>query len=236
MVVRPFSSAVPKSAREVTINGIQVWRIQGGATWDVPALQVQMLITGRPGEKVAGTLEASPLQRMLTQRFPTPVPTAWRTVAFDGFEAKVPARWPTHRIVTTRNGNTIGIQGLPPGVCSPPVFQVASVYLGANPAISCPAPFETKVPPTDDGLWLQTSTDPAPLSSQVGGVDWNSATEPERLINIGMAQAIVESGSGDSIRVDMDSAGRRIQAVIGLGPDPAVAEAILSSITPIRPH
>ena len=65
----------------------------------IGSLQLKLVVSGNAAQKVADTLGPSPLQDLLTSTFPTPVPTAWRIVTFDGFQAKVPATWPTHHIV-----------------------------------------------------------------------------------------------------------------------------------------
>jgi hypothetical protein len=239
VVVLPFHGSIAASTVQTRVNGFAVSKLAQGpasSTWEVPSLQVQLVVSGGSAQKVAGTLEASPLQEILTGSFPTPVPSTWQSVTLDGFQARVPAGWPTHQIVVTTTGNSTSIAGLPPGVCGPPVFHVPSVYLGANPGISCPPILETKDPPTDDGLWLQTSSNTVPLSTQLGTSSSNNAADPQRLVSIGTAQALISAQSGDSVYVEIDAAGKRIDAVIGLGPNPAIAEAILSSITPTVAH
>lgn len=234
VVVRPFNGTAPDSATAKTVNGISVEVVQGqngSNTWYIPSLQAELAISGNTAQGVADTLGPSTLQDLLTASFPTPVPTTWRTVTFDGFQAKVPPTWPTHQIQITRSGNSTEISDLP-GVCAPPTFPTPSVYLGANPGISCPAILQKKEPSTDDGLWLQPSTSTAPLAAQLqSGAGIPEATQ--RLFNVGTEQVLITSGGqGDSVEAEIDSAGRQISAVIGLGANPAVAEAILNSIKP----
>jgi hypothetical protein len=234
VVVEPYSATRPGPSSTTTVNRITVEVVRGqdgSTTWYVPSLQVKLVVSSNAAQKVADTLGPSPLQDLLTSTFPTPVPTAWRIVTFDGFQAKVPAAWPTHHIVMKRSGNTTEISDLP-GVCAPPVFRSPSVYLGANPGISCPFIPQTKEPATEDGLWLQPSTNTAPLASQLSLGNLTQPPPIQRLFNLGSAQVLINAGNGDSVQAEIDSSGHRITAVIGLGANPAVAEAILSSIRP----
>lgn len=232
LVVQPFNRTPPGSPTTRILNGITVEVVQGqngSTTWYVPSLRVELVISGNAAQKVADTLGPSPLQDLLTATFPTPVPTTWRTVTFDGFQAKVPATWPTHRIVVMRTGNSTEISDLP-GVCAPPIFRSPSVYLGADPGIPCPAIPQTKEPATEDGLWLQPSTNTAPLVPQLQGGGHGIPAAIQRLLTVGSEQVLITAGRGDSVEAEIDSSGHRISAVIGLGTNPAVAEAVLSSI------
>jgi hypothetical protein len=193
--------------------------------WYVPSLDVQITIVGTAAQAIARTIEPSPLQDLLTDPLPVAIPSAWRTVNYDGFQAKVPADWPVYQIVTTHTGNSFSVSPTP-GVCGPPVFRTPSVYFGANPGISCPPILQKTASPTDDGLWLQPSQSTTPLSE-------SSIGNPQRLITNGASQILLTPGSGDDISVEIDVAGHRINADIGLGVNPAIAEAILSSITPV---
>lgn len=234
VVVHPFNGTPPGSPTTKTVNGIaiEVAQGQGGpTTWYVPSLQAELVVSGNAAQKVADTLGPSPLQDLLTASFPTPVPTTWRTVTFDGFQAKVPPTWPTHRIVVKRTGNTTEVSDLP-GLCAPPIFRIPSVYLGANPGISCPFFPQTREPATEDGLWLQPSTNAAPLASQLQGGGHGVPPAIQRLFTVGSEQVLITAGSADSVRAEIESSGHRISAVIGLGANPAVAEAVLSSIRP----
>lgn len=235
VVVSSADTTVPPAAPSKTINGITVFVTQHnpeGTTWDVPSLQVQVAFSAA-SQSVVDTLQASPLEDLLTQNFPTsPIPQGWRTITYDGFQAKVPSSWPTHRIVTTTSGNTSSVSGFPPGICAPPTFHTPAVYLGDG-FISCPIELETTEPPTDDGLWLQPSSDTTPLSSQLQANNSGGASTPQRLLNIGSLQVLISASSGDSVFVQLEGAGKRIDANIGLGRLPSVAEAIISSIKPI---
>ena len=234
VVVRPFSGRPPGSATAKTVNGITVEVVReqnGSTTWYIPSLHAELAVSGKKAQGVADTLGPSTLQDLLTASLPTPVPTTWRTVSFDGFQARVPPTWPTHQIQVTRSGNSTEISDLP-GVCAPPTFPTPSVYLGANPGISCPALPPTKEPSTDDGLWLQPSTNTAPLAAQLqGGAGVPGATQ--RLFTVGTEQVLITgAGEGDSVQAEIDNNGQQIAAVIGLGANPALAEALLSSIKP----
>lgn len=234
VVVGPFNGTPPGSPAATTVNGITVEVAQGpdgSATWYVPSLQAELVISGHAAQKVADTLGPSPLQDLLTATFPTPVPTTWRAVTFDGFQARVPANWPTHQILVKRTGNTTEVSDLP-GVCFPPIFRTPSVYVGANLAPSCPFFPQTKEPSTDDGLWLYPSTNTAPLASQLQSDGPGVPAPIQRLFTFGSEQVLITAGEGDSVEVEIETAGHRISAIIGLGPNPAVAEAVLSSIRP----
>lgn len=231
VTVEPFNGPIPQTALPTRLNGIKVWTTAGtgGTTvWDVPALQVQLSLVGNQARKVAATIGPSPLQDLMTKSLPIPVPAGWKIVRFDGFLTQVPPAWPTHHIKVTHDGNNGSVSGLPPGVCSPPLFRTPSVYLGQAAAISCPAVPEKTLPPTDDGVWLYPNSDTTPLRVQPP----SEATVPQRLISAGGIEALITASTGDSVFVEVAAGGRRISATIGLGKNPTTAEAILSSIIP----
>jgi hypothetical protein len=234
VVVRPLADSAPPSFTQRTVNGISVDVVPGvnGLTaWDIPSLHVEVDFHGSAAEKVAQTLQPSPLQDLLAESLPTSVPTGWQTVTFDGFQAKVPPNWPVHHIVVTTTGNTTSVSGMPPGICHPPLFQSPSVYLGGGEIPACPSIPQTTEPPIDDGLWLQPGGFSTPLTVQFQAV---FGSVPERLITLGSEQALVMAGEGDSVQVEIVSGSHQIEAVIGLGIFPEVAAAILSSIAPIN--
>jgi hypothetical protein len=234
VVVRPLDGAPPAPTTERMVHGIPVEVTTGAnglTAWDVPSLHVEVDFHTSAAEKVAETLEPSPLQDVLTANFPTSVPSGWKTVTFSGFQAKVPPTWPTHSVVTTTIGNATENSGYPPGICFPPLFHTPAVYLGGGEIPACPSWIQKSEPPIDDGLWLQPSAFSTPLSAQLQGGD---ASNPERLISVGSAQALVMPGRGDSLQVEVVSGGHEIEAFIGLGLFPGVAEAILSSIAPVN--
>lgn len=226
IVVLPLAGAASPGARTTTVNGFTVAETHDTAdstTWSVPSLGVQMVITGSVAQQVAETLDASPLEHLLTAALPTAIPAGWKTVEYGGFEARVPASWPTYQAVYP----PVGKMNLFPSVCSPPVFRAPFVFLGKAPSLFCPLIFQTEEPPVDDGLWLQSSTAASPLTESTG-----VAPGLQRLTTIGPDQVLIVPGQGDSVQVQVQGSGRRMTAVIGLGEDPTVAETILSSIRP----
>lgn len=206
--------------------------------WDIPTLQVQLNLVGAQATALAGTLGPSPLEDLMTRHLPVRIPSNWKIVRFDGILAQVPPTWPVHHITITHNGTETTVRGLPPGICSRTLFGGRpGVYVGQSVAPTCPPDLSETLPPTDDGLQLSPTTNHTPLRAQPP----SKAAGPQRLITADGTRILVtgllpNTGSpgdsaGDSVFVDIAAGGRRISGTVGLGKKPAVAEAIVSSIT-----
>jgi hypothetical protein len=113
------------------------------------------------------------------------------------------------------------------------VFKAPAVWFGADPMILCPFVPRTTAPPTEDGLWLEPGRSLPPLSSQLTTGNLATGFYPQRLITHGTTQILISPTSGDNVFVQIDAAGQWIAGDIGLGVNPATAEAALSSITPV---
>jgi hypothetical protein len=241
--VTALVGTIPAMFRSSTINGVTVWSssaalVAGGspAVYDVPSLGVQIFARGAASTGVVDTLGPSALHAVLVQRYPTAVTDGWKTVTFDGFSAEVPAAWPQHtiRVVNTGGGATT-VSNLP-GRCGQTIFADPSVYFGTEPILSCPmftptAALQGETAP-GDGLWLQQDAS-APPTAQQAQTDGQVATMfrlgPESLT----AEYQAASGS-NTINIYLKSQNRTLQATIGLGLNPAVAEQIISSLQTVK--
>lgn len=222
--VGPMTTSPPPPARRVAVNGVTVW-MRGnptGATWWIPSLQVELDLTGRGAQQVAGTVQPSPLQRILTGTFPVAIPPRWKTVAYQGFTAKVPAAWTVNRIRVTRDST----DGRTPSLCGGPLFDPPAVYLGGPVVVGClGGPSRRPAPAPSDGLWLQPATGRTSSSSSSTPGD-----QPQVVLTRGAERLTVTGTAEDDVAVVVNAPGHRLFAIIGLGSDPSVAAAILSSI------
>ena len=229
ILVSTWTGKTPPIAARTTINGIPVWVTHGTSktivvvqmTWYVPSLDTALIIVGPAASPVAATLEPSALQDLVTQNLPIPIPSGWRTVTYGGFQADIPADWPTLPVMIANAQSPSGRNVNPNlGWCALPLFHTPAVYLGPGPPNACPGVTQDALSTTNDGLWLQPA---APAGNAF-------TTAPQRAVDIGNTQVFITAGTGDTANIKLDAQGHRIDAVIGLGENPAIAAAILSSI------
>jgi hypothetical protein len=184
-------------------------------TEDVPSLGVQLLYNGA-GASVAATLGRSSYAALSDANYPVAVPASWKTVIYKGFQVRVPPSWPVR---------ALGLHLAAPGFCGLG-GGAAGVYLGRESVVAtCPVPPPGSVPAFFDYLWLQPYTA-------------SSGTSEHRLRTGQVTLTLQEIGPVSdyttAANLTASSGSRRISLTIGLGTQPTMAEAILSSILPAR--
>jgi hypothetical protein len=225
VVITPISA--PVSGTFALVNDVDTYRSQHGAIlrWAIPAFGVQVEGTAGVGQQIVDTMTASPLEALLSTRYPVEVPSLWKGVSFGGVEARVPPDWVVQTLDSLPNKELSIVTGKEQqGACS--LFNRAEVLLG-NPPGSCQGnlgwssePDGTPVP----GLWL--------------GQSYLGSTAPvlrSTTIHSGHATIDVAWGPFDTnanvLGLRIHTAKGTVNASLGLGADPVVAEEILSSVT-----
>ena len=183
-----------------------------GIRWSVPSLEVTIQIDGSAARSVARTLGPSSLHALLALHHPVAVPGTWKTVRYDGIQARVPAHWQVvHQLFFWLTCHGF----LSPGR-QPPL-----VLLGdhdQDPSSSCPSGFDptTQLRPTN-GLWLSHTTAPF-LPGGSGTITATTHLD-------GRTLALRSTPSdGPLLEVAVHHGPRRTVAVIAMGVNPTTAE------------
>ncbi len=219
VLILPAPKTVPAGATPIKINGITAWaspaKPPGATQYELPSLHTAITVLGSGAHKLLDTLQPSTLAAVLQTHYPTPVPSGWRTVRYHDITARVPSTWPVKAV-----GNRI-----PPGGCGDPLPKPPAVFTGNSTGgvTNCGSqPVELVTIPAD-GLWLHPTIPGALLSEP---------REPVHLIG-GTAQLVYWPGGdgyADAIDLLLTLHGHHIDATIGLGLNPTIAEAIISSL------
>jgi hypothetical protein len=205
------------------INGIPVSESSGPSsapgfsitTYRITRLGVSIQATAT-GEVVVDSLGPSSFYALSHETALPEVPASWKTVRYDGFEARVPNIWPVQ---------TLTAEDTPPGECSDLTFPAPQVYLGdAGAATNCPYESSTGVPATSNGLWMRPY-----LANLPGSGDYNT-TLPRTPVTETLADADVHEYFTGTAVVGVTSGSHRVSVVVGLGANPTVAEEVLASI------
>ncbi|MHB8505693.1 MAG: hypothetical protein ACYDEN_08255 [Acidimicrobiales bacterium] len=219
VLILPAPKTTLLGATRTKINGITAWaspaRPNGATRYDLPSLHTAITVLGPAAHKLLGTLQPSALAAVLEARYPTVIPKQWRRVDYHGISAAVPSTWPLKPVGSS----------LPPGACGRPFPTPPAVYTGNSTAgaADCGSqPIELVTIPAD-GLWLH----PVAPNDFPG--------EPREPIHVthGTAQLIYWPGGdgyADALDLLITLHGHRVDAGIGLGVDPSIAEAIISSL------
>jgi hypothetical protein len=216
--IQPFTGAAPDDWRAATVNATVVWshQVGGQEIVAIPSLHAQITAVGA-GRAILATVGPSSLAAVLALRHPITVPRSWKAVRFAGLQIAVPADWP----IAALTGQ------LPePGVCTGPIFQTATVYLGADGFRPLCAPTVAQLDPPVDGAWLA-----APTSNQQANIQ-TMALGP---LLVSVEYSDPDTDAAIAVRVTVDA--QTVNLVVGLGVDPTVAEGILSSLrtSPLPP-
>ncbi|MHB8295748.1 MAG: hypothetical protein ACYDH5_14220 [Acidimicrobiales bacterium] len=207
-----------------SLNGIPAWErpvrnaSSGSRTYDLPSLGVRLVAVGPVATRVVRTIEPSPLSALLATSYPVPVPSGWKTVRLGPVAASIPASWPVRRLTAPPRE----IPGNRYSACN--LFLSSAAYLGkVRSRCSGIATGE----PSPTGIWLGTSA-VVPL------VHARSTS-----VTLKTGNAVVDLRYGytsSSYLVDftIHTAAGTVQATLGLGSHPAIAEEILSSLRPAR--
>ena len=111
-------------------NGIPVYAPGVAPVYVVPALGIELTVSGPSQTRVLQTLTFSPRAVALAAGSPAPVPKSWRWISFAGIRFAVPPHWAVKRTPTA------------PSCGTDLVLSEAGVDLAAGPAlpVSCPLP------------------------------------------------------------------------------------------------
>lgn len=207
-----------------SLNGIPAWErpvrnaSSRSRTYDLPSLGVRLVAIGPVATRVVRTIEPSPLSALLATSYPVPVPSGWKTVRFGPVAASIPASWPVRRLTAPPKEIPVNRYS----ACK--LFLSSAAYLGkVRSRCSGIAAGE----PSPTGIWLGTSA--------VGPLADTRSTS----VTLKSGNAVVDLRYGytsSSYLVDLTihTAAGTVQATLGLGSQPAVAEEILSSLRAAR--
>lgn len=99
--VHMFGTAASGAGRRTQVNGLPVVVFPaptGELDYGIPGLREEVDAAGPLARRIIDTLTVSPRAVLWTSPPPV-VPSSWKTIAFDGIAARVPASWP---VETTR--------------------------------------------------------------------------------------------------------------------------------------
>jgi hypothetical protein len=209
----------PTSWRESVMHGVPVWTApeQDGLLQqiDVPSLDATIVAVGAEAQSVAKSLGESSLYSVVQQSYPATVPANWKQIRYNGLSVKVPANWS----VSPAGG---GLNGCGRAFYSPGVLVGAAE---GGPG-SCANTSGLATFP-GDGVWLYPAAD---IDTQF------EDTEPMKPVTTDQASSekLVYSPTADNpdtIYIVWSQRGRSVGAIVGLGTNPQIAEAIVSSFT-----
>ena len=188
-------------------------------TWDVPSLGVELVASGAspqqlraataPVDRVVQSLRRSTLSYLQALRSPTQIVAGSQTVTADGVRVTVPDAW---QIDSADPGDLCG-DGLAPA-------STVFTYAGATVAF-CPAGPPPVPGPVGDGLWLRPDPDPT-----ITGTGFTTAA------GVHVVVGTPSSPTATDAPFTATWSDGAVHGVIGLGPDPVVAEEVLSSLRP----
>lgn len=236
LLIRHTSSKPPSNAANTTLDGLPAWASPttptGAVSYDLPSLETDIIAVGPTAHLIAETAQPSALYDVLTATYPTAIPATWRHVDFEGASARIPAEWPDEQVPS----------GDEPGLCGSQVFDTPE-YLYTDPSpsnskvVSCGTQTNGFAVKPADGLFLHPSAGPNSAGSSDGEED-SAAVETASFgsssLNYYPQNPV---GQDDSVELNLVVHNRPIEATIGLGNNPALAEALLSSLGVIgRPN
>ena len=203
-------------------SGRATWRRlgigHGSVVVQVPALGVTLYGFSPAGARVAEAFGASTLERVLTATLPVAVPRGWRRVAYGALSVEVPPRWPVRHL----NGSNF----MDPGACGTGDFSTPTAVTG----FSLITPMCPRFTPDVVLRWLAHPVDGAWLQAPGTWLDGASvAVRHSHGMVVDLRAAPSLQGS-NALQVVVVDHGARGDLVLGLGPTPRIAEAILSSL------
>jgi hypothetical protein len=218
------TGTIPAGVRE-TIDHVAVFEEGGGrsgaVTYDVPSLGVSLVATTPAARQIVSTLAGSALHAVLSATYPVAVPAGWRTVDFGGIAASVPASWPV-RAVSALPGRTRA----EPRSCT--LFAEGSiVYLG-RVRTPCTA---SEVGTFTPGLWIGTATEAA-LGGRGARLTVSTVMRRSRSQAATVTIRSLTVDQSDLIDLTVSAGARMVEATMGVGTEPAIAEEIISSLRP----
>jgi hypothetical protein len=216
----PMPTAPLAGTRQVR-NGIVMYRsvLQGprpATVYVVPALQVELALSGADQGRVVDSLRPSVRQRALAQG-PLPAPTNWHKGTFAGLTFAAPPTWAVQR---TPYVYDCALQADSTGLLPPPHVELDNDT--NDLALPCPLVMPPRTPV--NGLVLAPGSPKAP----------NVVPARARQLRLDGLQAFVDpSAKLGTLVLFVRATGRKqlIRVVAGLG-DPLTVERILGSLGP----
>jgi hypothetical protein len=182
----------------------------------VPALQVELVLSGADQGRVLDSLRPSVRERALAGGA-LPPPTSWQEGTFAGLRFAAPSTWAVQR---TRYVYDCGLQADGTGLLSPPHVELDA---GTNDlALPCPLVLPPRTPA--NGLAVVAGSAKVP----------NAVPARARPLRLGGLHAFVDpSAPLGTLVLFVQVTGRTqpVQVVVGLG-DPLTVERILGSLGP----
>lgn len=207
---------VPSGGAQQEINGHAATVIASGpssATYIVPGLGIELVVVGSRAKPIANSLDWSTRYLVLHPGPTVVVPTGWHSVAYQGMSVRVPESWPLHRVGPKQGAPGCGSEFSAPAVLEgPPVVHRCGIVV--SPAASV------------DGVWLQGPVRRSQVPTAAFAV---VRVSPTRVF---LDQRYDPAGVEPFLQLFVAARNGAMDAVIvGLGPHPAVARAIVASIT-----
>lgn len=224
-------SGNPPTGTPVETNGHAGVRIADAnptvsAVFAYPDLGVMLVVAGPEANRIASTIGWSTSYLASHPASNVSVPSGWKSIDYDGVNFKVPPTWPVQDLT---RGSFIN-----PGQCGGNEFARPQVYEGSSSAAAgCPAVMSTASQGVD-GVWVRPYPLPGgqfpPAGSISGPVNDklfvflpDSAfddLQPVLHVLVGLPSTSPDYLSHSAVVID-----------IGIGPDPAVAQGILASLS-----
>lgn len=224
-------SGNPPPGTPVETNGHAGVRIadinpMASAGYAYPDLGVMLAVAGPEANRIASTIGWSASYLVSHPATNVPVPSGWKSFDYDGVNFKVPPNWPVQDIT---HGNFVN-----PGQCGGKEFVRPQVYEGSSSAApSCPAVMSTASQGVD-GIWVRPYPLPDGQFPPAGSI---SGPVNNRLF------VFLPGSNFDDIQpvlhvlVQLPSTSpyylneSAVVIDIGIGPDPAIAQGILTSLS-----
>lgn len=211
--------------RRIVLNTLAAWESHHGAdivVYDLPRFGVRFELWGRVGAEVGRTIGPSGLDAVLTTPQPVAVPGGWKTVSWGGFSASVPRSWAVTTVhrrpsnFTPRELANASAEDRRIMEHQCDLFPRAGVYRGA-PTWTCQALSYAEVA---GGLWLGKDVNPGPRATPF------STSSGATVV----ARWSPYAGDPSLMGFTVHGGGRTSEGTLLIGPDPVLAEEILSSI------
>lgn len=219
---------VPTSRKGATTR--QTLAYDGGSViLSMPASGVTLYGFGKPGVRAVDTEEPSSLARLLGSHLTASVPTGWQRVSDGSMSMAIPANWPVHRL---------GHDSIAPGACGTPSFLRPAAFIGTPGVVAyCPHLTTAEVAEAatvpGNGAWLSTAERSGPGNNQpIATFDPPGLRAEELRINgldVTLSFALAPNGT-NTVWASALASGKRHTLVLGLGLQPTIAVAILSSL------
>ena len=180
-----------------------------------PDLGLQYESFGSITNQIAGTIGWSAGYLALHPSQPVSIPSGWRTIHYEGVSLKVPSSWPARKMDSS---------SVNPGACDNTEFVQPEVLEGSGFEPACAVIAAATTSQGADGIWIRP--DRAGLAAPPGS---NLLRQHEPEIDlVGQAQPY---GQGVLSLIVTPPNGHPVDLDIGIGPDPAIAQAVLASIS-----